>query len=314
MLLVSVDSIRAAEALLNTISTSILPLVISEREQASLLTDLLHDALDSLLLLRVTGNGGAVGLTLLRPANLRDVFALSSGLRADSSSLLELLLGEVTGGGSLDLAGEVGVDLHGEDVDGRAESSTLLLPDVDRLGGGDGDVLGETGALELLTDIDDVLGECLSGAVSVEERLVTDNDHGDAVLVGALDDLLELVVCVGGEGALAALAAGLKEDAIDDLQAVLLALWNDVLEDTAISAVAADGGEAEIGDLLDVALNFRGGLALALSGVGRVGDGPLVAIGYDVASGGVGTLGLGLSRLAGLGRHGVGLRGWLGCL
>ena len=293
-------NIDTAKVLLNTIGASGLPGVVLEGEDASLLTDSLLNLLHSGTLSIGASDSLAVGLTLGRPADLTNVGTTGGSLGADLGGLLELLGGKVTGHVGADGLGEVGLDLADEDVDVGAEGGTLGLPDVDGLGGGDGDSGGEASATELVADVVDVRSELLRLAVTVEHALVADNDHGDAVLRSLVLDVVELLVGVLGE---AALLASLEEDTVDDLESVLLALRNNVLEDTAVGVVDADSGEAETSNLLDVRSNLTSFLALAGLCVGSVGDGPLVAVGYNVtiATGWLGRLGLctaaGRSRL-----------------
>jgi hypothetical protein len=292
------DGVAAAKVLLDVQGTRGLPGVVLVREDASLVTDGLLDLRDSNLLGLRAGNSKTVGVTGAGPSDLGDVGTFLGGLGADLGGLGELLDGEVTSHVGGDGAGEVGVDLASEDVDVVAESGAVLLPGADGLGGGDGNVLGETGALESLANMVDVAAEGGGVAVAVEDALVTDDNHGDTLLGGVALDGLELLVGVVGKGSLAAGTATLEEDAVDDLEAVLLALGNNGLENTAVGAVGADGGEAHVGDVLDILLDIVGSLALAVIGVGSVGHGPLVAVGDNAATGAVATGGLGLvSRL-----------------
>jgi hypothetical protein len=298
------EGLRAAKVLLNVEGTRGLPGVVLVGEDAGLVTNSLLNLLDGNLLVLRAGNGSSVGVTGAGPSDLGDVGTLLSGLGADLGGLSELLDGEVTSHVGGDGAGEVGVNLAGEDVDVVAESGAVLLPGADGLGGGNGNVLGETSALKGLTAVVDVATEGGGVAVAVEDALVTDDEHGDAVLGGLVLDVVELLVGIGGERTLATGTATLEEDAVDDLEAVLLALGNDVLEDTAVGAVGADSGEAHLGDVLDVALDLILALALAVRGVGSVGHGPLVAVGDDVTTGAVAAGGLGLLSRLGLHRLG----------
>jgi hypothetical protein len=293
-----VDGVAAAKVLLDVQGTRGLPGVVLVREDASLVTNRRLDLCDSNLLGLRAGNSKTVGVTGAGPSDLGDVGTLLGGLGADLGGLSELLDGEVTSHVGGDGAGEVGVDLASEDVDVVAESGTVLLPGADGLGGGNGNVLGETSALESLADVVDVAAEGGGVGVAVEDGLVTDDDHGDTLLGGVALDGLELLVGVVGEGSLATGTATLEEDAVDDLEAVFLALGNNRLENTAVGAVGADGGEAHLGDVLDILLDLVGSLALAVGGIGSVGHGPLVAVGDDAATGAVATGRLGLvSRL-----------------
>lgn len=302
-----VKSVSAAKVLLNAELTRVLPCVILEGEEAGLSTNLVHDLLHGDLLVLRAGNGSTVGVTALGPADLSDVLALGGSTGADLGGLLELLGSEVTSLLSGDGGGKVRVDLDGEDVDVVAESSAHRLPGTDGLSGGDGNVGWETAVTELLADIVDVGTEISSVAVAVEHALVTNNDHGDGVLGGVVLDVLELGVGVVGEGSL---ATSLEEDAVDDLQAILLALGNDVLEDAAVGAVRTDGGEAHLGDLLDVALDLITALALAVLSIGSVGNGPLVSVGHDATTGAVAAGRLGLVSSLGAAGSGLGSVGW----
>ena len=282
--------------LLDTKGTGGLPEVVLEAEDARFGSDLGKDALEGFLLLALSGDGVAVGVTLGRPSDLGDVLASGGSLGAHGGGHGELLSGEITGFAGGDLAGEEGVDLDGEDVDVVAQGGTLVLPHVDGLGGGEGDILGETGVQELSAHVIDVGGKFFGGRASVEQALVSNNDHGDRVLGCVLDEGLDLVLGSRGEGAF----TGREEDAEDDLDAVRLACGNNVVENTAVSAIHADGGESQTGDLCNVALDFTGRLAVTVGGVGGVGDGPLVALGHDATGLAVGAAAVGrLARLAG---------------
>lgn len=296
------QGVGAAKVLLNAKVTGVLPGVVLVGEDAGLAADLLEDLLHGDLLVLRAGNSVAVGVTTLGPADLSDVLALGGSAGADLSSLSELLSSEVTGLVGRDGGGEVRVDLDGENVNVVAESSALLLPGAYGLSGGDSNVRGETAAAELVTDVVDVAGELFSLAVAVEHALVSNDDHGNAVLGGLVGDLGELVVGVLGERTL---ASTLKEDAVDDLETILLAGGYNELEDAAVGAVGTDGGEAHIGNLLDITLDLITALALAVLGIGGVGHGPLVTLGDDAATRAVATGWLGL-----LDSLGAGLSWW----
>lgn len=302
-----VQGVGAAKVPLDIQATGILPAIILEGEEASLGANLLNDLLHSNLLLSLAGNGLAVTSTSARPSDLSDVLALGSSAGADLGGLLELLSSEVTSLLSRDRCGEVGVHLDSEDINVVAEGGTLLFPGADGFGGSDGDVRREISAAELLTNVVDVGGKLGGCAVVVEHALVTNNDHGDAVLGCVGLDVLKLVIGIAREGSPAAAATTLEEDAVDDLQSVALALRNNVLEDTAVGAVGTDGGEAEFSDFLDIILDVFRGLALAIVGVGSIGDGPLVVLDDDAATGAVAASWFWL--LSCLGAHGSGLGG-----
>jgi hypothetical protein len=307
------EGIGAAKVLLNAKLAGVLPVVVLVREKAGLNTNLLLDLLESNLLVLRGSDGLAIAVTRGGPSDLGDVGTLLSSLGADLGGLSELGGGKVTSHLGGDGGSEVRVDLDSEDVNVVAESGTVVLPGTDGLGGGDGNVGGETAALELLADVVEVATELAGLAVVVEDALVANNDHGNAVLGSLVLDVLELAVGVAGEGTLATSTATLKEDTVDDLQAVLLAFGNNVLEDTAVGAVGADGGETHLGDLLDIGSDLSAGPALSVLGIRSVGHGPLVTVGDDVASGAVASgrlglvscLGAGRSRLGGVGRLGV---------
>jgi len=79
-----------------------------------------------------------------------------------------------------------------------------------------------------------------------------------------------------------------NEHADDHVYAIGLARSANVLETRAVGAVDADGGEALLGDGLDVRHDFASGLAAAGAGVGSVGHGPLVTLGNDLAGSTIG--------------------------
>lgn len=294
--------VGAAKELLDVVRAGGLPVVVLVAEDAGVVTDLLDDAAHGLLLLGLAGDGSAVGVTARGPANLGDELALGGSLGADLGGLLELLHSEVTGlGGGLATV-EVGLDLGGEDVDDVAERATVLLPSGDGLGGGDGG--SEAGGGPLGLDGSDVRGEGTGVSAVARDILVADNEHGDAVLGGAADDGLQLLVGTLGAGG----SCGIEEDAVDDLHAVLLRSRDDVLENTAVGAVDTDGNVAEAGDLANVGGNLRLGLAVTALGVGGVGDGPLLAIGLVPGTRAV----RGGAGLAGLGGRSSSVAGWLG--
>lgn len=304
-----VQSLEAAKVLLDIKVTWLLPAVVLEREEAGLGTNRLLDLLHGNLLLSNTGNGKTVGLASAGPSDLSDVLALGGGSGADLGSLLELLSGEGTSLIGSDGLGEVWVNLDGEDIDVIAERGTLLLPCTNGLGGGDSNITGEAGAAKFLADVVNVGGEFGGLAVVVEHALVSNNDHGNAVLGCLVLDVLKLGVGVIGEGTL---ASALKEDAVNDLQSILLASGNDVLEDAAVGAVRADGGEAKLRDLLNVGLDLVRSLAISAVGIGSVSDRPLVTLGHNAATSAVAAGWLGLSnRLGGAGSR-LGLLSGLG--
>ncbi len=117
--------------------------------------------------------------------------------------------------------------MDGEDVNVVAERGALLLPGTDGLGGSDSNVFWEAAALELVADIVDVGGELGGLAVVVEHAFVSDDDHGDIVLGRVVLDVGELSVGVVGEWSF---AVGVEVDAVDDLEIVLLACRDNILE------------------------------------------------------------------------------------
>ncbi len=285
-----------------------LPEIILEREQARLGTDLLHDSLHSGLLLLGTGYSIAIWVSSAGPANLGNVLALGRSAGANLGSLLKLLESKVTGLVSGHRRCEVGLHLNGEDVNVVAERGTLLLPGTDGFGGSDSNVFGEAAALKLGADVVDVGGELGGLAVVVEHAFVSDNDHGDIVLGRVVLDVGELGVGVVGEWSL---AVGVEVDAVDDLEVVLLACRDNILENAAVGAVGADGSETEVRNLLDIGLDIIGTLAIAVGSVGCVSDSPFVAISDDTSSGGIATSWLRFG--SGLAGGCLGCVGW-GCL
>jgi len=271
----ALQRIGAAKVLLDVPGARGLPGVGLVAEDAGMVTDLLNDAVQGLLLLGLTGDGLAVGGSLGRPPNLRDELAPGSGFGAHFGSLLELLVGKFTGLGSSLATVEVWLDLSGKDVDDIAESRTILLPGCDSLGGGHGDGGRETSAVELLLYVLDIAREGASVATVAGDVLVADDEHGHGILGGVLDDVLELLIGTLGVRAV----ASVEEDAVDDVESMLLAGGDNVLENAAVGTVDTDGGVAEVGDLADVVLHFSFGLAVSTLGVGSVGDGPLIAVG-----------------------------------
>lgn len=280
MHLVHLEEVRATEALLDTEAALSLPVVVGEGEEDSVGTDLGHDAGKGSSLLSSTGDSHAVGGTGGGPAALQVV---SSQARADLTNSPELRLDELTSLGSGGTGVEERLDVGSDDVHDTAKSAAGGLEDVEGLGGGDGTRVtgGSPGSLGR----GDEASELLSRAESVEDGLVTDDDHGDGGPVAGRTpggNVADLLSSTGDTRAL-------NEDTEDDLQAVGLASGTDVLETRAVSSVETDGGEALSLDGGKVGHDITGGLAVSAGGVGSVGDGPLVAV--DNGSTTVGSLG-----------------------
>lgn len=262
-----------AKVLLNIVGARSLPVVVLVAEDASVITNLIDDAAHSFLLLSLSWDSSVVGRATSWPTNLGDELALGSSLRADLGSLLKLVVSELTGlGGSLSTVKE-GLDLSSKDIDDIAPSASVLLPSSDGLGSGDGS--GETSGAELGADSGNVGSERTSISTVAGDVFVTNDQHGSAVFGCLLDNVLELLIgALGARG-----TSGVEEDAVDDLEVVLLARRDDVLENTAVGAVHTDSSVAETRDLANVDLDLGLRLAVTAGRVRGVSDGPLVAIG-----------------------------------
>lgn len=289
--------VRTAKVLLDVVRTGSLPVVVLVAEDASMVTDLFDDGAHGLLLLLLSGDSSVVGRTTSWPTDLGDEFTLGSSLGADLGSLLKLVNGKLAGLRSSLSTIEEGLDLSGKDIDDVAPCASVLFPGSNGFGSGDRSV--EASGAELGTDSGNVGSESASITTVTGDVLVTDDEHRDTVLGCLGDNVVQLVVGTLGTGG----AVGVKEDAVDDLEAVLLACRNDVLKNTAVGAVHTDSGVAESRDLANINLDLGLGLAVTAGRVGGVGDGPLVAIGLVPGT-------RAIRRSAGL--AGLGLRGNMG--
>lgn len=269
-----------------------LPVVILKGEENGLGTTLGADGVDSLLLVL----GSAAGLTVAATARLPASLQVDDGLVADTLKDGDLLLDKGTSAGGVNVGVEVGVDVGANNVNSTADGLGDLgaLPDVDGLGNGDGALVGRALRLDVL----DELGEGGSTADTVEQRLVGDDEKADSVPlvhgVEGIDLLLDLRVVDG------ALLARLDEDASNDLETLLDAGRDDVLEGAAVSAVDTDSLETGAGNLSNVLGDLVSRLAGAgLANVGGVGDAVVVVGANDLvlaARGRSRGAGLGLSR------------------
>ena len=255
----------ATPALLDAERAGLLPEVVLVREEDRLGADLLDERLDGLDLLDWARDGLAVGAAGGRPAGLEVEHVLAA---AQLSEDLHLLLGEgaaLLGG---DFSVEEGVDVGADDVDDGAEHLGVLLPDVERLGGGD--VALVAGLAEGLLGGGDEVGEGAGVGAAAEDGLVADDDEVDDVPLAPLDGLGDLLA---GDVD----AAGGDEDADDHVEPVLLAGAADGLQGVAVGGVDADGGEAGSLDGGDAVVDLTLRHALAVLSVGGEGDAPLVA-------------------------------------
>ena len=262
--------------LLAVARTGLLPVVIGEGEEDDLLAKLLLDSGKSGPLLLATGAGLANALTSGGPAGLHD----ETGLVADLLNDLELASDEGTGLLRSGVGVEVGVSVAGNDIDGVANGAHVVsLPSRDDIGGG---VRARvTGAAELALDVVDEIGELANGAEAVEESLVTDDNEVNHVPAAPGLDGSNLLSDIGG----AVVAANLAdEDTENEAETGGLSSGTDGGESVAVSGVDTKGGEAGLGNGLDVVHDVGSGLALAALGEGSVGHGPLVTLAAEVAS------------------------------
>lgn len=191
------EDIGATPVLLDTEVTGCLPVIVGIGEEDRLRTNGLGNSLDSSLLLGGTGDGSTVGVTTVRPASLEVQNVLSAKL------LKDLVLGQseltsLSGGG---IRVEEGVDVGTDDIDGGAQGRlSVLLPDIDGLGGGD--LTGVTGSLEGGLAGGDEGSELSGGDVAGGNGLVTDDDQLDHVPLSPLGDGSDLLLGTGGSGAL----------------------------------------------------------------------------------------------------------------
>lgn len=263
--------------LLAVARAGLLPVVIGEGEEDDLLAQLLLNGGKSGPLLLATGAGLANALTGGGPASLHD----EAGLVADLLNNLELASDEGTGllGGSVGV--EVGVSVAGNDIDGVADGAHIVgLPSRDDIGGGVRTRVA--GAAKLRLDVVDEIGKLANGAEAVEESLVTDDNEVNHVEAApGLDggDLLRDI----GRAVFAADSA--DEDAENETETGGLSSGTDAGESVAVSRVDTEGGEASLGNGLDVGHDVGSGLALAVLGKGSVGHGPLVTLAAEVAGG-----------------------------
>lgn len=275
--------------LLNIESTGGLPFIVGVGEEDGLGAQSGGNGLDSSRLLGNTGNGGTVGVTGVGPTSLQ----VDNVLVANALKELELGENKLTGLSGGDLGVEEGVDVGTDNVDGAAQGGgTVLLPDVDGLGGGD--LASVAGGLEGGLARGDEAGEVGSGAVAGGDSLVTDDHQLDHVPLGPLGNSLDLLLSAGDTGAV-------NVDTHDDIHAELLAGGTDVLETVAVSGVDTDQVEALVLDDLEVGENLGLGHAVTAGGVGGEGHTVLTATRNTTRGGRAGASGWG-SRAGGRNR------------
>lgn len=243
--------------LLNVVLTRGLPGVISVGEEDGLGADGAGNALDGDLLLGNTGDGLAVGVTGVGPASLEVEDVLATDLLEDL--VLAQSEGTSLSGGGVGV--EEGVDVGTDQVDGRAQAGgTILLPDVNGLGGGN--LASVTGRLEGRLGGRDEAGKLSGSDVSAGDGLVTDNDQLNHAPLSPLGNSLDLLLSTGG-------TSGLDVDTEDNVHAVLLGSVADELQTAAISRVDTEKVEALVGNNLDVLGDLLLGHAVTAVGVGR---------------------------------------------
>lgn len=253
---------ETAPALLNTELAGLLPEVVIEGEEDGAVTSLVGNGEQGSDLLDGAGDGKAVGVTTVGPTSLQVDSRRIQG-RADTGQEVELLLDEATGVERADLGVEEGVNIATNNGDSTAENAAVLLPDVQRLSGGD--MASVSALLEGRLGRGDESGERVDVNPTVHEGLVTDDNQVDNVPLGPLDEGINLGLSSGD--------AGLVDvDTDDKLQTDSLSGNTDVLEAVAVSGVDTNSVEATGLDLSNVLLDVALALALAIAGVRRVGD------------------------------------------
>lgn len=282
--------------LLDTEVTRGLPVIVGIGEEDGLGTDGLGNTLNGSLLLSGTGDSGTVGGTAVGPTSLQVQDVLATELLED------LVLGqsELTGllGGGVSV--EEGVDVGTDDVDGAAESGlSVLLPDVDRLSGGD--LSGVTGSLEGRLAGGDEGSQLGSGDVAGGDSLVTDDNQLDHVPLSPLGDGLNLLLSTGGTGAL-------DEDTDDQVETEVLGGGTDVLQGVAVSGVDTDQVETLLLDDLQVLGDLGLGHAVTGGGVGGEGHTVLTLAG-DTGAGATSAGRLSGAGAGGSNNNGAGGRG-----
>jgi len=245
-----------------------LPKGLTIGEEDDILATGLTDRVDGLLLLRVTGDGMAIGVTLSRPARLSGKGLLAAFVLDD----VELALDEATGVARGHPGIEVGVDVGAGNVDAAAELVAVLLPHIDGLGRHVRTWVtgGRQHRLAALDEPPELAGR----AEVPEHGLVANDDSADHVPLAPGNEVVDLLLVHARETA----AVLLDKDASNQLQALLLAGIADVFESVAVGRVNAESVEAHALDLVHVAVHFIPGLAapfLTLF-VRRVGNGPVI--------------------------------------
>lgn len=304
------QSVLDTPLLLASAVARLLPLVILEGEENDLVTASVTDRLDGRSLVLRAGNGLAVGVTTAGPASLQ-----VDNLVAPANVLenVELALSELAGIRGRGVGVEVSVDVGTSDTNVRAEGRLhlRLLPDVKGLSSGP--VTGVARAARL--NVNNELLELLNRADAALDALVTNNEELNHGPLGPGNNVVDLLLDVGGVDAA---ASALDKDTNDHGHAILLASRGNGLVGVTVAGVDADSGEAVGLELRNILLNLAGGLASTIArAVGGVSDGPHVGRTSHVTKS---SLGLGLLRLGlhglrllrlGLLRLGLGLRSGL---
>jgi len=227
MILVSVQ-VEETPAALAAERSWVLPEIVLEREHDGFASDDILDVLNGIGLLLYTRAGQSIASSSLRwPSGLGVDGILA---RADLIGNVELPLDEIScllGNG---LGVEKGVDVAAENIDHGAENITILLPDVEGLGGGDGSGVSSSG--ECGCTRGNETGEFTCGASIADDGFVSDDDHFDETPFGPGDDFADLLLGTWDSSLVLA-----DEDTKNHLNLRGDASISDVLKGTAIGAV-----------------------------------------------------------------------------
>lgn len=247
----------------------LLPLIVVVREENGLATKGGTDTSHGGSLLLQTWAGCTVAATSGWPSDLQ-VDALLTW--AEAVDDIELVLGELTTGLGSNVTVEEWVDVGAQNVDNVAESTGVLLEDVQWLSGGDWAIVSSSA--------EDLLGVGNEGskltwrAETSEESLVTDDNKGDDVPVWERGKVINLWLSSWD-------TIGLDEDTNNQVEAVLLASVGNVLETVAVSLVSGveTNGRETLGlDIGKIGRDLSGTLALTINGVWSIGKSPVVSV------------------------------------
>ena len=163
-----------------------------------------------------------------------------------------------------DIRVEVWVTVDRNNIQNRAEDLIVLLNDVKRLRSGDWSLVSIFP--EFVLDLGDVIGKLLGLAETLEDSLITSNEHGNVFPLFPLQNAVQVLISAAGTIT--------DEDTKDDLNLVSPTGRDDGVKGITVRRVEADVLESSARNSLNIGSNLILGLAGLVIVVWRVGDSP----------------------------------------